>query len=104
MVRGNAVKEWLAGLPALVQIAHIGPPPPLLPLPPQALPRSALRPQVGGVPGLEIVGGGRGGVRSPAQPACGGGLYVVPPAQLDWWMGLCHGEVGVVCDHADKDW
>ena len=73
----HAVKVWLAGLPALVHIAHIGSlPPPLLPLPASlrpspdpALGSSTASDRWGVVPGLETEGGGRGGVRSPA-PAC----------------------------------
>ena len=111
VVRGHAVQEWLAGLPALVQIAHIGPPPPLLllpaPLPPPPGPApaySAASGRWGVVPGLETGGGGGAVCAPPPQPACGGGLYAGPPPQLDWWVGLYHGEVGAVCCHADTDW
>ena len=40
----------------------------------------------------------------PPQPVCGGGLYAGPPPQLDWWVGLYHGEVVMVCCHAGMDW
>ena len=86
VMTGHAVKEWLAGLPTLVQIAHIGPlPPPLLPLPaPRRPPKAVCAP--------------------PPQPACEGGLYAGPPPQLDWWVELYHGEVGAVCCHVNMDW
>ena len=81
------------------------PPLPLLPLPAPPPPPSGPAPvssaasgRWGVVPGLETGGGGeRGG-------ACGGGLYVGSPPQLDWWVGLYHGELGAVCCHADIYW
>ena len=40
------------------------------------------------VPGLETRGGGGGAVCAPlTQPACGGGMYAVPPPQLAPWGG-----------------
>ena len=76
VVKGHAAKGWLAGFPALLQIAHIEPPPPLLPLPvpprppPGSAPTSSAASGRGGVvPGLETGGGRRGDVSSPA-PAC----------------------------------
>ena len=110
VVRGHAVKGWLAGFSVLVQIAHIGPPPPLLPLPhprdpPGPAPTSsAASSRCGVVPGFETGGGERSGVRSPAPAGVRRGLYTTPPLQLDWWVGLCHGEVVAVCCHADMGW
>ena len=58
----------------------------------------------GVVPKLGTGGWGGAVCAPPPQPVCGGGLYAVPPSQLDWWVGLCHGEVGAVCCHADMNW
>ena len=66
VVREHAVRGWLAGLLTLVQMAHIRPPPTLLPLPaPPPTPQgpaptsSATSGRWGVVPGLET-GGGEG--------------------------------------------
>ena len=78
------------------------PPPPTGP----ASTRSAASGRWSVVPGLETGDGGGGGAGCalPPQPECGGGLYAVPPPQLDLWVGLCHAEMGAVFCHADRNW
>ena len=98
-------------MPALVQNTDIGRPlpPPLLPLrtPPPA-PGLCLGQLVASsrwcvAPGLGV-GGGEGGVRSPAPACVRRGAVRRSPAPAGLVSGAVHGEVGAVCCHAEIDW
>ena len=82
VVRGHAGSGWFAGFPALLQMVHIGPPPPLLPLPAPPSARPAPAPTNSATPGrwsvacgLEARGGveGRCSLPRPSRRSGGGG-------------------------------